>query len=204
MIDILLTKLIEILVDMGYWGVFLASMGLFPVEVVIAVFSASPDSNIWITALVSSTGALIAGLPVYFLGYIFSEDVLYRWLNGKGKFLRIKTGNIENSKKKIAKSGFIYVFLTRFVPWLRIVASIAAGYIKVNIFQYSVAVFLGSFVYTMVIAYLGLKAGHNWEIITDYLQMIERWIVIILIGIAIGYILFVGKKKILSRVRNKT
>jgi membrane protein DedA with SNARE-associated domain len=204
MIDILLTKIAEVLVDMGYLGVFLSSSGLFPAEIVIAIFSATPGSNIWMIALVSSAGALTAALPVYFLGYIFREDVLYKWLNGKGKFLRIETENIEKSKVRIAKHGFVYVYLTRLVPWLRIVASVAAGYIKVNIFQYCIAVFLGTYTYTLIISYLGSEAGNNWEFITVYIKIMERWVIILLIGITLIYILFTGKKKVLSKVRNKT
>lgn len=203
MIDILLTKIAEALVDMGYLGIFLSSLGLFPVEVVIALFSATPNANIWLIALVSSASATLSGLPVYFLGYIFSEDVLYRWLNGRGKFLRIKTNEIEKSKVRLAKQGFVYVFLTRFVPWLRIVASIAAGYIKVNIFQYCLATFLGVYAYTITIAYLGSEAGNNWEIITEYLETIEKWVIIVLLGITLIYILYTGKKKILSKIKER-
>lgn len=203
MIDILLTKLTEILVDMGYLGVFISSMGLFPAEIVIAVFSATPESNMWMIALVSSAGAFLSSLPVYFLGYIFNENVLYRWLNGKGKFLRINTSSIEKSKGRIAKRGFVYVYLTRLVPWLRIVASIASGYIRVNIIQYSLAVILGTFTYTIIISYLGSTAGNNWDTITNYLAVIERWVLILLIFITIVYILFTGKKKLISRIRDK-
>lgn len=203
MVDILLTKIAETLADMGYLGIFLASLGLFPIEVVIAIFSATPGANIWLIALVSSLSATLSGLPVYFLGYIFNEDILYRWLNGKGKFLRIKTNEIEKSKIKIAQHGFIYVFLTRFVPWLRIVVSIASGYIRVNIFQYCLATFLGVYLYTIIIAVFGMEAGNNWEIITEYLEIMEKWVIIILIAITVIYILYTSKKKILSKIKGK-
>ncbi|PKN02757.1 hypothetical protein CVU76_01850 [Candidatus Dojkabacteria bacterium HGW-Dojkabacteria-1] len=201
MIDFLLTKTVEILVDMGYWGVFLSSLGLFPSEIVIALFSATPDSNIWFTALAASFGALVGGIPTYFIGYIFTEDVLYKWLNGKGKFLHIDTEKIESNKKIVRKRGFIYVYITRLIPWLRIVASIAAGYVKVNLFQYVVAIFLGMFTYTILISFIGLEAGENWELVTDYIKILDRWIIIILVGGTIGYLLYKSKKKIMRKIR---
>lgn len=201
MIDFLLTKSVEILVDMGYWGVFLSSLGLFPSEIVIALFSATPDANIWYIALAASLGALIGGIPTYFIGYIFTEEVLYKWLNGKGKFLHIDTEKIEKNKKIIRKRGFLYVYITRLVPWLRIVASIAAGYVKVNIFQYMVAIFLGMFTYTMIISFIGLEAGENWELVTQYIKLLDRWIIILLFGGTLMYLLYKSKKKIMRRVR---
>lgn len=201
MIDFLLTKLAEILADLGYWGIFLSALGLFPTEVVIALFSASPESSILLIALVSSLGAVIGGIPTYYLGYIFTEDVLYKWLNGKGSFLRIDTNKISNSKEKIRKHAFIYIFITRLVPWLRVAASIAAGYVKMNFFQYCLSIFLGMSLYTLLISVLGIQAEHNWEVIQGYLNVIDKWIIIILITSALTYILFKSKRKVIRRIR---
>jgi len=201
MIDFLLTKSVEILVDMGYWGVFLSSIGLFPSEIVIALFSATPNTNILYIALVASLGSLVGGVPIYFIGYIFTEDVLYKWLNGKGRFLHIDTEKIENSKKILRKRGFFYVYITRLIPWLRIVACIGAGYVKVNIFQYIVAIFLGMFTYTLLISYIGLEAGESWEQVTKYIKILDRGIIIILVGGTIGYLLYKSKKKIIKEIR---
>lgn len=203
MIDFLLTKSVEILVEMRYWGVFLSSLGLFPSEIVIALLSATPNTNIWYIALAASFGALIGGIPVYFIGYIFTEDVLYRWLNGKGRFLHIDTKKIERSKEILRRRGFLYVYITRLVPWLRVVASIAAGYVKVNLFQYAIAIFLGMFTYTMIISLIGLEAGDNWELVTKYIKLLDRWIIIILVGGILGYLLYKSKKKIMKEVRQK-
>ena len=61
MIDLILTKTAEILVGMGYWGVFFSAMGIFPTEVVITLFAASKTSSMWLIAVVSSLGAVIGG-----------------------------------------------------------------------------------------------------------------------------------------------
>lgn len=202
MINLLLGRIINVLADLGYLGVFLSSMGILPTEVVITVFSATPQANIWMIALISSLGASIGGLPAYFLGYIFNEDVLYGWLNGKGKFLRINTDNIEKGKVNAAKNSFVYVYLTRLVPWLRIVASIAAGYIRVNVFQYTLAVFLGTFTYAIILSYIGSRAGNNWEVISSFIGNIEKGVIIILGLITAFYLLFTWKKRRKSSKKN--
>jgi membrane protein DedA with SNARE-associated domain len=201
MIDFLLTKTVEILVDMGYWGVFLSALGLFPTEVVITLFSATEESSMWLIALVASIGSVVGGIPTYFLGYLFTEDVLYKWLNGKGSFLRIDTKSIEKSKKKIRKHSFIYIFLTRLIPWLRVVASIAAGYVKTGILQFSVAVFLGMFLYTILLSVIGAQAGHNWDEIQKYLNTIDKGVIALIIASTLTYFLYKSKKKVIQRIR---
>jgi membrane protein DedA with SNARE-associated domain len=201
MIDFLLTKSVEILVDMGYWGVFLSALGLFPTEVVITLFSAAEESSMWLIAVVASLGAVIGGIPTYFLGYLFTEDVLYKWLNGKGSFLRIDTKSIDESKKKIRKRAFLYIFITRLIPWLRVVASIAAGYVKTGIVRYSIAVFLGMFLYTILLSVIGAEAGHNWDEIQKYLNTIDRGVIALIIGSTLTYFLYKSKKKVIQRIR---
>ena len=201
MIDFLLTKSVEILVDMGYWGVFLSALGLFPTEVVITLFSAAEESSMWLIAVVASLGAVIGGIPTYFLGYLFTEDVLYKWLNGKGSFLRIDTKSIDESKEKIRKRSFLYIFITRLIPWLRVVASIAAGYVKTGIVRYSIAVFLGMFLYTILLSIIGAEAGHNWDEIQKYLNTIDRGVIALIIGSTLTYFLYKSKKKVIQRIR---
>jgi len=203
MIDLLLSKIVEELVHMGYWGVFLASLGLFPVELVIAVFSASPNTNIWLISLVATLGGLVGGIPTYYIGYVFTEEVLYKWLNGKGKFLRIDTEEIKKSKERLRKNAFLYVLITRFIPWLKIVANIAAGYVRLDLIKFSIAGFIGTFVYTLLISFLGLEAGNNWDLIMQYINIIDRWVIIAVIGYLLIFFLQKSKKRFISKLKTK-
>ncbi|MGI6423033.1 MAG: DedA family protein [Candidatus Dojkabacteria bacterium] len=202
MIDLILTKTAEILVGMGYWGVFFSAMGIFPTEVVITLFAASKTSSMWLIAVVSSLGAVIGGIPTYFLGYIFREDLLYKWLNTKGSFLGIDTNKIEESKRKIRKHAFWYLFLTKFVPWLRVAANIAAGYVRIGLLQYILATFFGMFLYTVILALIGIEAGESWDEINRYINMLDKGTVTIIIAILLTYFLYKSKKKVISKVRD--
>ncbi|MFA5622864.1 MAG: DedA family protein [Candidatus Dojkabacteria bacterium] len=204
MIDFLITKSVEILVDLGYLGVFLSALGLFPTEIVIAIFAASPGSNILLISLVSSLGSLVGSIPTYIIGYIFTEDVLYKFLNGKGSFLHIDTESIDKSKKKIMKHASVYIFVTRFIPWLRVVTGIAAGYMKMNIISYCVSIFTGMFLYTLLISYLGLEAGSNWELLKEYINLLDKWVIIILFSAFLIFFLYKSKKRIMRKIRKST
>ena len=190
MFDILISKSLELLVAWQYKGLFIASLGLFPMEIVIAILATTHKANIWLISLVSATGGLVGSYLTYLLGYLFKEDNLYRWLEGNGKFLRVDRKALEMSKRKILKRSFLYVLITRLIPWLRVVASLAAGFLKVNIFTYSIAVFVGGFIYAFLIAYLGSKVDSDLESIKTFISLVDKWLVLITVGyifIAIGY-----------------
>ncbi len=190
MFDILISKSLELLVDWQYKGLFISSLGIFPMEIVIAILATTHKANIWIISLVSATGGLVGSYLTYLLGYLFKEDNLYRWLDGNGRFLRIDSKRVEVSKRKILKRSFVYVLITRLVPWLRIVASLAAGFLKVNILSYSIAVFVGGFIYAFLIAFLGSKVDSDIESIKDFISMVDKWLVLITLGYifaAVGY-----------------
>jgi membrane protein DedA with SNARE-associated domain len=199
--DIFLSKLLEIFVDWGYFGVYLASLGLFPAEIVIALFAASDDSNILLICIVACLGALTGAYPAYALGYILKEDLLYSWLNGKGKFLHIDVKTIQKTKEKLAKKGWVYVLITRMIPWLRVVTSVAAGFINVNIFQFTLGVIVGTFIYTLFIAYVGFEVGHNWELTIKYINSIDKTVIAILLAYILLSVTYKSRRKVVKRLK---
>ena len=46
-IGLILTKLLELLIGMGNWGVFLSAIGIFPTEIIMAVLAAEEGTNIF-------------------------------------------------------------------------------------------------------------------------------------------------------------
>lgn len=199
MLDLLLSKLLELLINLGYSGLFLASLGLFvPIEVVIAILAAQGE-NIWIISLISATGALLGGVMVYLLGFVFTIRDPETWLGGRVKFLKIDVKEIEKSRERIAKHSFFYIYITRFVPWLRVAASIAAGFFRINIFSYCISIFLGAFSYSISIAYFGSKVGDNIDRLQKYINVFDKWLILIVLAyliISIGY----KKRKMISRL----
>ncbi len=202
MLDLILSKILELLINLGYSGLFLASLGLFvPIEIVIAILAAQ-GGNIWIISLISATGALIGGLLVYLLGFVFTIRDPETWLGGRVKFLKIDVKEIEKSRKKIVKHSFFYIYFTRFVPWLRVAASIAAGFFRINIFSYCISIFLGAFTYSILIAYLGSKVGDNIDKLKKYINIFDKWLILIVLGYLVISIGYKNRKRISQLVKS--
>lgn len=196
MIDLLITKAFELIIKFGNWGVFVSAIGIFPTEIVIAILAASKEYNIWSIAFYSAAGEFIGALPTYFIGKIFSGRNISKWLNGKGKFLKIDDDKFNKSSKQITKHGPLYMFFSRFIPYLRVVSGVAAGFLEINIFLFSFSVFLGSYVYSLLIAYMGLMVGGDLETIKKYVNLFNKWILVAIILYAVIKIVIKYKKEI--------
>jgi len=182
---IILDNIYNWLTHFGNIGVTIASLGVFPVEILITLLTRNNYENILQVSIYSGIGSTIGALLTYMLGFLFKEEKVYQWIE-RSNLIRVKKEDIYKSKKNIHKNSIIYTFISRFIPWLKIAVGIAAGIIKMNIFSFTISTFLGSFLYSVLIGYISFELGSNWEIISRYIQTIN-YLIIGLIVIYIGY-----------------
>jgi len=116
--------------SLGYWGVFLACLGIFPAEIVIAIVGTLKPNNLLAISAVAALGETVGAMLTYLVGFHFRNKDLFKFLNGRGKFLQVSEESYKKGQKSVIAGGSIYLFISRFVPWLRVVTVIAAGYIK--------------------------------------------------------------------------
>ncbi len=196
MLDFILNKSLNLLINLKYLGLFISSLGFpVPIEMIISVL-ATKGNSIYKIALISGSGSVLGYLFPYLLGYIFTIKNPDTWLGGRARFLRFDKEKIEKSRKRIIKGSFFYITLTRFLPWLRVAASMAAGFFRVNIFKHSLAVFIGMFTYSLIIAYIGKKVEGDLSALITYLKMSDKWLIVIVLTFAIIYLGFRLRKQI--------
>jgi len=193
----ILTKATIWMGRLGYPGVFISAIGVLPAELVITMVAASKPDEILPIALVASFGEVLGALWTYGIGYYFKDKDVLAFLAGKGQFLKISEGAFKKSHNTLKRQGFLYIFLTRFTPGLRVAVLLVAGYLKYNLVMTCVAVFLGTFIYAYGFAYLGSEIGFNWEQIKRIMDMINGALTIITV-LAIGYAVFRNRKKLSS------
>lgn len=184
--------------ELGYWGIFLACLGIFPAEIVIAMAGALNPQRLLSISAVAALGETAGALLTYLVGYYFRNKDILKFLNGKGRFLQVSEESYKKGYNSVIKKGPIYLFITRFVPWLRVATLLVAGYIKYNLIITSVAVFAGTYVYAYVFAYIGAEIGFNW---TEIKRIIDTFnnatLGLIFIGILIY--LYVNRKNFIKK-----
>jgi len=179
--------------QLGYWGVFLACLGIFPAEIVIAMFGALKPENLLQISVVAALGETAGAILTYLVGFYFRNKDILKFLNGKGKFLQISEKSYKNGYKSVRRGGAFYLFISRFVPWLRVVTALVAGYMKFNILILSGAVFAGTFAYAYAFAYIGTKIGFNWAEIKNVIDTFNN-ISFLLIVLGVGIYFYINRK----------
>ncbi len=194
MIAIAVQTLIDVVLPLGVWGVFLASL----IEEIVAPIPSSIvqmasgfiflegdfsarlllDMFLYIS-LPASFGVTIGSLPVYFLSYYYGKVVVDGW----GKYLGISWSEIEKAEKRFSK-GYrdeMTLFFIRNIPVVPSVAITAfCGLIRFNFKNYIIYTFLGTIIRSSILAILGWKVG---GIYNQYAEQVSNYETIVLGGL---------------------
>ena len=177
----------------GYLGVFLmiAIENIFPpipseVILLFGGFMTTKSDLSFIGVTITSTiGSVVGAIVLYGIGAWIVERNLYRFVNRYGKFLRVKTKDIDRTIQWFDKYGYWTIFFCRFVPLLRSLISIPAGLTRMNLPLFMLFTTIGTLIWNIVLIYLGQAVGGNWHAIVYYMDIYSRIIYIVLIILAI-------------------
>lgn len=200
MISEWIEKLILFGGEIGYWGVFISSVGLAPAEVIIVMTAASMPTHLFNIAAAAGLGEAVGAIPMYLIGYFFSKKDIFKFLNGKGKIFNISENAYDSGYKSIKKYGPLYIIVSRFIPGIRIISALVAGFIKQNFITFFIFVFIGSFIYSYIFALLGSEIEFNMEQIKKFTNTSYGICIIVVIIFTVLY--FKSRKKIPKSTKN--
>ena len=184
---------LEVVGKIGYLGITLlmaleSSFIPFPSEIVIppaAYLAQQGQFNIYLVILSGIIGSLLGALFNYYLALRLGRKVVYGLARYKFfRFLLINPAKIEKSEKYFLKYGNISTFIGRLVPVLRQLVSLPAGFSKMSLKSFLFYTFLGSGIWTVILAILGYVFGSNQEKFEKYYTEIS-WFFIILIPVLV-------------------
>lgn len=200
--DFIVKNLTALIASQGYLAVFLlmtAESALIPIPSEITMTFAGFLSgigilNIWVAVLVGSIGNLIGSLLAFWLGRTMGEDWIRAAIKKWGKWLLIHEKDFDISLNWFKKYGQGITFTSRLLPIVRTFISLPAGIADMNLGLFAVLTFIGSFLWSGVLAYLGLKLGQNWMNVEPYFRKFQ-FIIIGLGVVAIGFYIWSHLKR---------
>ena len=184
----------------GYPGIFLLSVAdriafqFIPGEAVFplmgflisqAKFSFGP------VLILTVLGNLIGDIAIYIISLKGGRKIVEKF----GRYLSIKSHELEYTEDLFKKYGNKLIFWGRFVPVVVTFISIPAGLAKMDFKKFSIYTFLGSLPRNFILIFLGFKLGENWPAVIRFLEKIQSVIIWVLIGAVIWYIFRHLKKK---------
>ena len=158
---------------------FMAGMGVF---------------DFWTAVALGALGNLVVSLLAYWLGYAKGEDWVRFAIRRWGKWLLIREHEYDKSKAWYQKYGQGITFASRLLPIVRTFISLPAGIARMNLTLFSLLTFIGSFLWSAVLAYVGLKLGENWLSIEPFFRKFQ--FVIVGLGVlAVGLYIYTHIKR---------
>ncbi|MEB3245531.1 MAG: DedA family protein [Vampirovibrionales bacterium] len=127
-------------------------------------------------ALAGAIGCVLGSLPSYWLGWVGGRA----FLNQYGKFLLLTQHDLDVSEKWVAKYGDWAFFLCRMLPVVRTFISLPAGILKAHFWTFTLLTFIGSWVWSYALVYVGIKVGDNLETFKHYWHQFDAAIAIVL------------------------
>ncbi len=146
--------------------------------------------NFWVLVMTGTLANLTGSLLAYALGYLGEEAVL-KFIRNYGKYVLVREKEYHHAMNLFSKYGEWIVGVSRVLPAIRTYISLPAGIAKMNFKKFVLYTFLGSFIWSTALAYLGVVLGENWRVLSRYFHLLD----FIIIGtILLALVLFLLKK----------
>lgn len=205
----------QILIDfssaIGYPGIIFlmaveSSFIPFPSEVVIppaAYLAALGQLNIYLVIISGIAGSLLGALINYFLALSLGRKIIYALAKTKfAKMLLINKSKIECAEKYFLRYGNLSTFIGRFLPAVRQLISLPAGFSKMNIWAFIFYTFLGSACWVIILAVLGYVFGANTQIFMQYYSIIKYCFITLALAISAYFLIKKNRAKRANSQKN--
>jgi len=188
--------IIYIISNLGYLGVILA-MAIesacipLPSEIIMpftGFLIAKGVFNFWWATLAGALGCLLGSLLAFFVGFYKGEEFVRFLIRRHGKYFLVFEYELDEAKEWFAKHGELITFTSRLMPVARTFISLPAGISGMNWKTFALYTFIGSLLWSAVLAYLGQLLGNNWESLGVYFRQFDLVIVFIGVLLVIFYV----------------
>ena len=144
--------------------------------------------NIWVAILIGAIGNVIGSVLAYWLGLKMGETWIRKAIRKWGKWLLIHESEFDKSLGWFHKYGQGITFGSRLLPIVRTFISLPAGIAKMDLKLFILLTFIGSFIWSGILAFIGLKLGQNWGAIEPYFRKFQYVIIAGILALVVVYI----------------
>ncbi len=190
----------SLILQFGYWGIIFATI----VENIIAPIPSEfifpwagylayqGQMNLFLIALSGAIGSTIAALILYYFGTKFNGPKTRAFVDKYGKYFFITIEDLDKTEAWFTKYGVWTVFFLRMTPIGRTIISVPAGFIKMDLTQFTILTFAGTFLWCFILSYAGYIFGSQWEKVSAVLAGYEHLVVY---GFVVAFMVFLFFKR---------
>ncbi len=180
-----------LVMSLDYLGIALLLLFLAP-EVVLpfAGFLVARGDLSFVGVLVAGTlGALVGQLFFYGAARALGEARVRRFIKRRGHFVLVRESDLDRVLALFERFDVGALVFARFVPTLRTLVSIPAGFLAVNLWRFTLLTAVGTLLWNAVLVAAGLLLGRNWRALLPYANA-YGWVVLGVLVVGGAYVLW--------------
>ena len=170
------------------------------VTMLFAGFLASPEHptdavqlNFVAVAMAGVVGNVVGSWLAYWVGRAVGRSPLDRW----GKYVGIRSHDVDKAEKWWAKHGTATVFFSRMLPVIRTFISLPAGIEKMPFWRFTLYTTAGCIPWVFALTGVGYALGQSWDTILGSFS-IASYVIAGLIVVA-GLVFLIRRRRAESR-----
>jgi len=129
-------------------------------------------------------GNMMGALVAYYAGVWGGRPFLERY----GRWVLITPKELDTADRWFRKYGEIAVFASRLIPVVRTFISLPAGIARMNVWRFAMLSFVGSFPWSLALAWAGYLLGDHWEDLTEWFRPVSIPIALAVLVAAVYFV----------------
>jgi membrane protein DedA with SNARE-associated domain len=131
-----------------------------------------------------AVGNTIGSVITYWVGALGGRPLLEKY----GKYILISKRDMDLADRWFARWGEPTAFFSRMLPVVRTFISLPAGIARMNFVRFTVLTFIGSFIWSGLLAWAGFVFGEHWREVREAMRPFDIPIIIVVLMLAALYV----------------
>jgi membrane protein DedA with SNARE-associated domain len=139
--------------------------------------------------LAGALGSWLGATIMYWMARLAGRPLVVRY----GPYFFVPEGKLQAAERWAGRFGSFGVFVARLLPVVRHLIGIPMGIVKMNFKLYSVFTLVGSTLWCVVLAWVGVAAGQDEKLLQGDLHRITLWLAGAIVVLAALYYFLVHR-----------
>jgi len=196
MIDKIITLLAGFIIGtisrLGYGGIVLlmaieSACIPLPSEIIMpfsGYLVSTGQMNLWLVGLAGAIGCVLGSIVAYYAGAWGGRPFIEKY----GKYILISYHDLDLADRWFQRHGDITIFVGRLLPVIRTFIAFPAGVARMNLWRFNLYTFVGSYIWSLGLAWIGMKLGEHWNTLGVYFHRFDAAIGVILLIAVVWYV----------------
>ncbi len=142
------------------------------------------ELNLWLVGLAGALGCVLGSIVAYYAGAWGGRPFIEKY----GKYILISPHDLDLADRWFQRHGDITIFIGRLLPVIRTFIAFPAGVARMSMWRFNLYTFVGSYIWSVGLAWVGMKLGEHWGTLGVYFHRFDAAIGVILLIAVVWYV----------------